>query len=381
MVKYLQSIRKALIVLMLLMLVLPYLQSELHLVELTPLHGALTTTEKSNFSFGKWFSGEYQEKQEHYLNETFGLRNLFIRINNQLAFSLFKKAKAMDIAVGKDNYLYDKLYIKSYYGADYIGTDSITNRMKRLQFIQDTLKKLNKDIILVFAPGKASYYPEYIPDNLKEKRTGITNFQKHLELANKYSLNYIDFRSYFLRNKYKSKYPLYPQYGIHWSTYGMCIAADSIIHYIEKKRKIDMPDLYWDKVDLEDPKEIDYDIADGLNLKWKLKSFKMAYPQLKFESGSNKIKPSVLVVSDSFYWEMFNFGITNSFSENQFWYYNEQIYPQSYTSPITPNQVNLKDELAKFDVIIIMATDLTISKLGWGFIENTYSVFKTPKSK
>ncbi len=34
-------------------------------------------------------------------------------------------------------------------------------------------------------------------------------------------INHIDFNSYFVQNKGKSKYPLYPQYGIHWSYCGM----------------------------------------------------------------------------------------------------------------------------------------------------------------
>lgn len=380
MVKYLQSIRKVLFVLMLLMLVLPYLQDVLYLVKLTPLRGALTTNEKSNFSFGKWFSGEYQEKQEQYVNENFGLRNLFIRINNQIAFSLFNKAKANGVIIGKNDYLYEEGYIKAYYGSDYIGTDSINNRIQKLKYIQDTLQKLHKDLIIVFAAGKGSFYPEYFPNDMKSKRS-ITNLQKHTELAQKYSLNYINFNSYFVKNKQTSKYPLYPKYGIHWSTYGMCIAADSIIHYIEQKRKIDMPSIYWDKIDIDEPRESDYDIADGMNLKCKLKSFKMGYPQIKYESDSLKVKPSVLVISDSFYWGLFNFGITNTFSKSQFWYYNEQIYPESYNSPLNTKDVNLKDEINKYDVIIIMATEVTLPKLGWGFIENTYSLFKTPQYK
>jgi len=301
MVKYLQTIPKVLFVLMLLILVLPYLQDELHLVELTPLHGALNSTEKCSFSIQKWISGEYQEKQEQYINENFGFRNLFIRINNQIAFSLFNKAKANGVIIGKNNYLFEEAYIKAYYGTDYIGTDSILKRIQKLKYIQDTLQKLHKDLIIVFTAGKGSYYPEYFPNNMKSKRS-ITNLQKHVELAKKYSLNYIDFNSYFVENKYKSKFPLYPKYGIHWSNYGMCIAADSMIHYIEHKRKIAMPHIYWDKVDIDDPKETDYDIADGMNLKFKLKSFKMGYPQIKYESDSLKVKPSVLVISDSFYW-------------------------------------------------------------------------------
>jgi len=369
-----------LLLLILLLLIIPFIQSEFNLIKLAPLKGAITQPEKTHFNINDWFSGTYQEQEEKYLNETFGFRNLFIRINNQLAFSFFNKAKANGVIIGKKNYLYEENYIKAYYGTDFIGIESTTHRMQRLKYIQDTLSKLNKNLILIFAAGKGSFYPEYFPDSYKTKK-GVTNYETHVKLAQKMGINFIDFNKYFIEHKNKSKYPLYPQYGNHWSYYGTCIVADSIIRYIEKKRKIDMPNLYWNGVDLCQPKETDYDVADGMNILFKLKSFNMAYPNIQFESDSKKTKPSVLVISDSFYWGMFGFGISNAFTNSHFWFYNQQIYPDSYQSPLETSQINLKEEIARHDVIIIMATEPTLPKLGWGFIENTYNLFKGEKKK
>lgn len=370
------KIQEGLLLLILLLLIIPYIQGKFDFVKLEPLKGAITQPEKRYFNSADWFSGEYQVQEEKYINETFGFRSLFIRINNQLAFSLFNKAKANGVIIGKQNYLYEENYIKSFYGTDFIGMDSVTHRMQRLKYIQDTLAKLNKNIILVFAAGKGSFYPEYFPEKYKIKN-GITNYETHVELAQKMGLNYIDFNKYFIENKHKSKYPLYPQYGIHWSYYGMCLAADSIVRFIEKARNIDMPNLYWNDVEMADPKETDYDIADGMNILLTLKSFKMAYPHIQFQSDSGKTKPSVLVISDSFYWGMFGSGIiTKSFSDNHFWFYNKEVYPSNNQSLLETSQLNLKEEIAKHDVIIIMATEATLPGFGWGFIENTYDLFK-----
>lgn len=375
------KIRGALLLLILIILIIPFIQSKFNIVKLTPLKGAITKPEKKYINSTDWFSGRYQEQEEKYLNETFGFRSLFIRLNNQIAFSLFNKAKANGVIIGKHNYLFEENYIKAYYGTDFIGIDSVTHRMQRLKYIQDTLAKLHKNIILVFAAGKGSFYPEYFPDKYKTQK-GITNYQTHIEIAQKMGLSYIDFNKYFIENKSASKYPLYPQYGIHWSYYGMCIAADSIVRYIEKVRNIDMPNFYWNEVDLAEPRESDYDIADGMNIKFKLKSFKMAYPKIQFQSDSGKTKPSVLVISDSFYWGMFGFGIiTRSFSDNHFWFYNKEVYPSNNESQLKTNQVDLKEEIAKHDVIIIMATEATLPGFGWGFIESTYDMFKGIKKK
>ena len=369
------KIRSILLGVALLLLMVPYFQGKFNVVKLTPLKGAISEPENSYFSFSDWFSGTYQEREETYLNETFGFRSFFIRMNNQLAFSLFNKAKANGVVVGKENYLFEENYIKAYYGTDYMGRDSIAGRMQRLKYIQDTLARLDKNLILVFAAGKGSFYPEYFPEKYKAEK-GVTNYETHLELARQMGISFIDFNSYFVENKGKSKYPLYPQYGIHWSYYGMYLAADSMIRFMEQTRGIDMPDLHWNETTFSQPKEDDYDIADGLNILWRLKSFDMAYAPIRIQSDPEKTKPSVVVIADSYYWGMFNFGISNAFTNSHFWYYNQQIYPDSYHAPLETSQVSLQEEIDRHDLFIVMATEATLPDLGWGFIENTYDHFK-----
>lgn len=368
------TIKKILLLGALLFLVAPWIQNNLNVINVTPLSGAITTPAKPEFTFKKWFTAEYQEAAEKWLNQTFGFRNLFIRINNQIAFSLFKKAKANGVIVGKENYLFEENYIKAYYGTDFVGADSINNRMYRLARISDTLLKLNKNLILVFAAGKGSFYPEFFPEKYHTTRK-TTNYEAHLQKALELGINHIDFNKYFVDQKRISKYPLYPQYGIHWSYYGMGLAADSIIHFIEHLRGIDMPDLYWDTIEMSQPRMDDYDIADGMNIKFRLKSFQMAYPRYLFEPAEGKTRPSVLVVSDSYYWGMYNFGISNVFSTSHFWFYNKQVYPESFKTPVDAAQENPADVVNQHDVFVIMATEATLPGLGWGFIEKLYNHF------
>ncbi len=356
-----------------LLLFLPILQQVFDLVEITPLKGSIEKVESKTITSKNWFSGEFQLQNEKYINDNFGFRNIFIRLNNELAFRFFNKAKANGVIIGKENYLYEINYIHSYYGSDFIGKDSINRRMEKLKFVQDTLQKLNKTLLIVYAAGKGFYYPEYFPKKYKTKKT-ITNYAYYLKKTRDLKINYIDFNDYFSKNKTKSKYPLYPKYGIHWSKYGMALAADSMICYIEKKRDIDMNNLSWKKIKLEPPNEEDYDIEDGMNLLYRLKSFKMAYPELQFEQNKKKIKPNVLMISDSFYWGMFNFGISSVFDKSHFWYYNQEIYPETFTAPLKTEDINLKKEIIDHDVIIIMATPATLPNFGWGFIEKAYNV-------
>ena len=102
----------------------------------------------------------------------------------------------------------------------------------------------------------------------------------------------------------------------------------------------------------------------------------MGYPQIKFENVMSKVKPNLLVVSDSYYWGMFNFGISTVFNKSHFWYYNKEVYPETFSKPLFTSDIDLKKEINDHDVIIIMSTQATMTDLGWGFIEKLYQTLK-----
>jgi len=368
-------LKKGLLLIVFSVMLLPMIQDKLNYIELPALKGDVTYPEDVIVNKSSWFTSEYQEKKETYLTAMFGLRSLFVRLNNQISYSLFNKAKANGVIIGKETYLYEKGYIDAYTGKDYLGDDSISNTLERWKFINDTLEKLNKHLIIVFAAGKASFYPEFIPDNFLSIKNK-TNYKSLSEGANKLNLHVIDFNKWFMEYKNKSNYPLYPQHGVHWSTYGAALAADSLIKTIENLKKIDMPNMYFDKVTMQQPKDVDYDIADGMNLLFKFKSFDVAYPEMKIENAKGKTKPKVLVISDSFYWGMYNLGIANCFTNDHFWYYNNQVYPESSTQELLVENLDLKAELNNHEVFVIMATEATLSKISWGFTEEVEKLFK-----
>lgn len=372
-------IKKGLLLCILAILFLPLIQSTFTLREFHPLKGDVTLPADIEFNKQGWFSGNFQQKKEEYLNAMFGFRTLFVKAHNQIAYSLFGKVNAQGVIIGKQNYLYEESYINAYTGRDFLGEDSISHTINRLKFISDTLNKLGKQLIVVFAAGKASFYPEFIPDSyfpIKEK----TNYKLLSSEAYKAGLNMIDFNKWFMDNKHKSKYPLYPQHGVHWSTYGTALAADSLIRMMESLRHIDIPNLRITSIKMEQPHDVDYDIADGMNLLFKFKSFDVAYPQMKVDDTTGKTKPKVLVISDSFYWGMYNLGIANCFQNDHFWYYNKQVYPESFKQELFADQLNIGDEIQKHDVIVIMATEATLRKISWGFIEEAEKFYKGIKT-
>lgn len=375
------SYKSILFTLLLALLFIPWVQNKLHPVSLRPLAGAIAQPEYQPFQLKNWFTGEYQETKETFLNASFGFRNFFVRLNNQISFSLFHKARANGVIIGKENYLFEENYIRAINGTDFIGTDSTLHRFKLLQLVSDSLKAHGKDLIVVLAAGKGTFYREYIPDHRKKPKSN-TNYEMHASLARDSDLHVIDFNRYLLNEKTTSPYPLYPRYGIHWSTYAACRIADSLTRYIEHIREIDLPGVYFTEVRKEPAHGDDIDISEGMNLLFALKPDTMGYPLMKFEPDNGQVKPSLLVISDSYFWGMYNFGIARCFRECHFWFYNQQVYPETFTKPLATSDLNLKEQLMKHDVVVIMATEANLAKLGWGFIEKAARVFSlTPEEQ
>jgi len=208
----------------------------------------------------------------------------------------------------------------------------------------------------------------------KDTSRGPTNYERYLHYAREYGITHIDFNRFFKASRGQSRFPMYSRYGNHWSHYGACIAADSIIGFIEQKRQIDLPGLDWFVIDLDKAKGRDYDLGNRLNLIFKLKREKLAYPRIYYESEAGKTKPSILVIADSYYWGINDLGFAKVFTGYDFWFLNKMIYPDSPGSPRFTGGIDIMEEFAKKEVVILLCTEANLPSLGWGFIQDTYAV-------
>jgi hypothetical protein len=355
----------------LLFLSLPLLQMLIPVVKVKPLKGSFRETKIPELNGSNWFSGQFSVEFENYINDSIGFRPWMVRLHHQIEYSLFNKINTQNVLQGKNGFLYESSYIDSYNGKDYLGKIKINEKVAQIKQLQNLLSERNITLIVCLAPGKASYYPEYFPPNLVTKETDSTNYKQFATALKEQKINHIDFNRWFLNMKKTSDFQLFPKHGIHWSFYGMLKATDSLIHFVEKDRNISMPKYKYLKINhYKIPKYSDYDIAESMNLMFQLHDEPMCYPDYRIVEEQTSYKPKTLVISDSFYWSMYNVGVGKDiFSWGGFWYYNEMIYPQSFQKPLYVKDVDFKQKILENEVIIIMATESNLSNFGWGFIE------------
>jgi len=346
-------------------------------IEFEPLEGSFEEKEKPELNFDDLYSGKYQKSMEEYLNDNTGGRPYLVRINNQMEWWLFKATNVESVVIGKEDYLYEQSYINAYYGTDFIGDDVVAEKMRKLARVRDTLESRGVQLLVAFAPGKGSFYPEYFPDVVKTKKRR-TNYQAYKEAFEKTDIPFIDLRSWFESMKESSKYPLFPKGGIHWSTYGEILAADSLIKRINSlTNETQMNSMRIGKINSA-PYAFyrDEDIEESMNLLFNIDDGTLGYPIHKSVPHKAERTTQLLTIADSYFWDMHSWSSSGYFTSGQYWYYNREVYPDFYTKEtFVQDFVDLGYEVEKNDVVLIMFTDANLKDFAYDFIDRLYDEY------
>ncbi len=317
----------------------------------------------------KWLDGDAQKEIEDDLLKRHILKPYLTRLDNQIAFSLFHHAKAKGSVVGKNNFLYDYEYIESYLGLNFIGRDSIEQVTERLKRVQDSLASLGIELLVLVAPGKGFYYPEYIPENWLSKGRHTTNYEVFIQSFRQREIEHIDFNDWFLQLKSHTPHTLYPKTGIHWSEYGESMVFDSLLHYIEQKDTFQFPQtirtpLQQSNVALRK----DDDIEEAMGLLFNIPDLPMTYPQWDLKQGNSPLnRPNVLVIGDSFYWELFFRHAKDYFNNPSYWYYFKRYYPETVQKFIKKENIPTEATLKDRDLVILWCSEMNLYKFPFGF--------------
>lgn len=364
--------KKFLLFLLLVLLIFPELQKQFLVVKSKPLKGYFENAAPPEFSDSTWVKGTFQEQSVKHFDDSLGLKSDLVRLYNQIDYSLFKDVHASKVVRGKDDCLFPVEYLHANAGKDFAGASSIDSRINNLKKIQDFLwNKYKIFLLVVLCPDKPTFYSEFIPDRFCSQLDKISNAAYFAKKSTESGINVIDFNPYFLSMKDKSKFPLIPKTGVHWSYYGAYLAADSMARYLREKSGYPVPLIVLDSISTPDqPIGEDNDMGATLNLIWDLPTQKLGYPKFHALKEPDKPKPSALFVGDSFYWNWYNSGMINAlFSNNDFWYYCKDVYPKAGQQEVSVYDIDFADVIKKQNFIILIQVNGGYGNPGYGFTD------------
>jgi hypothetical protein len=378
--------KKVLLVTVMILLFLPALQKVTGVISSGGLKGYTEAAPRPVFSRSSWFSGAFAQQLYTYINEGIGFRPDFVRVHNQLDYSLFKLPNAKLVVAGGEDCLYEEQYIHASLGVGFLGAINTGSVVHGLKQFQDRMEAMNILFVVVFAPDKGSFYPEFIPERYLRKSRSMTNYQNYRDSLLEKGVNFIDFSRWFINMKDTSRYILYPKTGIHWSSYGAFLAADSLRRYVSAKLGVTLPALVLDSVEMSDePKDEDGDIMETLNLIWQTSTPPLAYPRFHVERKAGDTVVPALFIGDSFYWPLFKPGyLQGMFGTPEFWYYARDIYRGLEKQPQPASKVNRYETIARQKVIILLHTNAAYGYVGYDFVHEAlklpeFTHFKSPQ--
>jgi hypothetical protein len=344
--------------------------------------GIVINNQKIKFTITDWMNGFYQESMSDYDNDHWAYKEKMVRLNNQFYYSAFNQIRVDGFVMGKNNYVFSEAYIYSAFGDNLVDEELVKTKLQKAKVLQDTLKKKGIDLVFSIAIGKGSFLKDKVEDKYKHE-IKKTNYDLYATYAKSYKLNFLDLYDYFLKIKTKAKYPLFTEFGHHWSNYGECLGTELMIKYIEQLHQTDLPDLLWDIEDVSDTaRGRDADILKSMNLyKEPKQNLKLGYPQLSFEEDSIKNKTKVLVIGDSYWYGPVYAGVNYlCFGNGDFWYYYNKIVATQKTDKKEVWELDLKQEIEKNKVIVLIYSDGNLPRFGNTFIEDAYELYCSPKT-
>lgn len=344
-----------------------------------PLDGYFEKKQEPTLSMDSWFSGSYQEELNKYFEENLYGRDFLVRFYNQFRFWLFRQTSANGTIIGKQNVLFQDFYINALLGRDAVKIETALEDVRKFKVIQDSLRKHNIFLVLAIAPGKASFFPEYLPDSVDLKTGSTTNYDLYRHELLKSGCDFIDLKQFLLAYKSVSRHPLFPKNGTHWSGYAVTLVMDTLSKYIESKSQFDLRDFKdaGGRVASNDLKFTDNDIGKALNLLIPARNWEMYYPNIVFSKPKGR-KPNLLSIGDSFnqsFWGFYPFFDEMFGDTTNYWYYNRIVaWPDSIEKlQINVKTMDLYSEVMKRDIVLIVTTEQNLNSFTFDFVKEFYS--------
>lgn len=317
-----------------------------------------------------WFSGSFQEAALWRANQAFAFRTWFVRLNNQIAFSLWGKAKANGVLIGPGLFLNDRLHVEAWNGTDFAGETAIRAKLAALGRLDASLTARGGQALLVVVPGKATAYPELVPRGTAPP-FAPRNRETYARLAPGAGAPFLDLTPRFRRHRRTSPHPLYSPYGIHWTELGVVVGMQEILASLARLTGRELSRIEILGVEETDRLQpVDLDIGDGMNLLFPLPKAKLGYPRIRVVT-EGAWRPRALVVADSNFWNVFDLPLSRQlFSSLRFWFYGNELHEHGRPMVFPKGEADLGRLVDEADVVLVLTSDANLPRVGWGFLEN-----------
>ena len=179
-----------------------------------------------------------------------GLRSFWVRLDNQINYSLFgeitKRGEGSRLINGAGDWIYEAQYLDYAITPGTMAEQEQRNRITRLRRVQDKLARRGIPLLLVIAPSKVEIYPEHIPAKLFKGRSPAlttTNFENAQQLLREAGINFINGPELYRRWKREGAADLFARSGTHWSYHSATRIWEEIRAVLNPRMRHPIPEI------------------------------------------------------------------------------------------------------------------------------------------
>lgn len=348
---------------------------------LSPLRGAATPPPAPRWDPASLRSGATFRAIETWYSAHVGLRTFWVRLDNQVSYSLFgetqKRAEGTHVVAGDDDWLFEHHYITYAIKPAFLGEAEIRATLERIRRVQDKLAARGVPFLLVVAPSKVEVYPEKVPAVYwggRDPAAVETNFERARPLLAEYGINYYDGPARFRAWKQTMPDNLFIRSGTHWSYYAATHVLADLRERLNPVMRRPLPEFRIEALRSGDPRGNDEDLIALMNLLVEAPYRHPApYPQLARQTDvPTEALPRLLWIHDSFGWPLIDLVYpANAAQPSESLYYFQTAFAIPGVQRLDRNlqATDWENYLKDFDAVVMVWTEIAFDFTGWGFFE------------
>jgi SGNH hydrolase-like domain, acetyltransferase AlgX len=325
--------------------------------------------------------GELFRAVDQWYDNNVGLRNFWVRLDNQVSFSLFREVAyhglGTQVVAGEHDWLFERHYITNAVTPGKMTEEQLQALAHRIRSVQDKLARLGVPFLLVVAPNKAEVYPEHAPAAYLAGRQPadiLTNYKRARPIFREAGVHFYDGPGRYDEWKRAGTRDLFARSGTHWSYDSAFRVLQEIRELLNPQMRHLLPELKLTGRPVLEPQLSDTDLILLLNL---LHTgiyehplpYSVPVPQILVPDEQ---LPRLLWVHDSFGFVLIDLLYSARAvqpSHSLYYFENEYSIPGYGRTGTEVKKIDWKTYLKSYDAVIMVWTDIAFEHQGWGFFE------------
>ncbi len=346
------------------------------------LYGVTIANEKPKIQKRALLSGKYQLDYDKWFSDNFPLRGYFVKAYDQILYQFGNPVNG--VQEGKNGDLHGEMWMNSYLMPN-IEPEILENYFKSVKYVNKQLLLRNKKLVYVISPNKAEVNNDTLPLKYKWMERVVKNKAKERKKVNNFlkkeNIISVDTTNIMISLKEGGILP-FCRTGIHWNQIAASKALIAVINKM-KQNKINVGNIY-----ISNKTVSDYPTFDEIDYKQLMNVYYSEeygpYPKVTLNIDDKEQREIGVFAMTTSYTNMIvelfaEYGMPfqkfkrlyyNQSSSHLYYDDNNKLKFEKWLSGVQMDEVNYREILDNYDVIVVEHNAGEIPQTHIEFIQN-----------